>query len=75
MAEFSLLANLTNVIGAGLQLSAVLYDFATNIGTAGRDIRLLGTDVTLFCAILKEVRFIFSHFQKRRVSLAAIQST
>jgi hypothetical protein len=54
MAELGLLANLTAVIGAGLQLSIALYGFASTVGSAGREIEDMGCDLSLLCRVLKQ---------------------
>ena len=75
MAELSALANILSVIGAGIKLSTVLYEFASSIGSAGRDIRRLAGDVSLFCAVLKQVQSVLSKAKGFRVSMTAIDST
>ena len=57
MAEcLGLLANLGSLIGTGLALSRTLYDFATVVNSASSDVRNLATDISLFCAVLKQVK-------------------
>lgn len=44
------------VINAGLKLSMVLHRFAGPLGSAGEGVKDLGTEVVLFCAIMRQVR-------------------
>lgn len=46
MAEVAALSNLAGVICCGLKLSIALYEFSSSIGSAGREIKTLGTDIT-----------------------------
>ena len=71
----SLSASLAGIIGFSLKLSITLYDFASTLGTAGRDVRQLGSDVTLFCAVLKQVQSVLGKAKGCRASLTAIEST
>lgn len=75
MAEIAALSNLAGVICCGLRLSISLYDFATALGTAGREIKTLGTDITLFCSVLKQVQSSLGEAKSYRISTDAIQTT
>jgi hypothetical protein len=74
MAELGVLANLVAVVGAGLQLSVGLYDFASTLGSAGREIEDMGYDITLLCAVLKRVQSILDNPKSTRLSATAIQN-
>lgn len=75
MAELGVLASLVGVVGAGLQLSVALYDFASTLGSAGREIEDMGYDVTLLCAVLKRVQSTLDNPKSTRLSVTAIQTT
>ena len=75
MAELALVANLVAVVGAGLQLSGGLYDFASTLGSAGREIEDMGYDTTLLCAVLKRVQSTLDNPRSARLSVTAIQTT
>jgi hypothetical protein len=68
MAELGVLANLVAVVGAGLQLSVGLYDFASTLGSAGREIEDIGYDITLLCAVLKRVQSTLDNPKSTRLS-------
>lgn len=75
MAELGILANVVGVVGAGLQLSVVLYDFASTLGSAGREIEDMGYDITLLCTVLKRVQSTLDSPKSTRLSVTAIQTT
>ena len=75
MAELGVLANLVGVVGAGLKLSVALYDFASTLGSAGREIEDMGYDITLLCAVLKRVQSTLDSPKATRLSVTAIQTT
>jgi len=71
MAEVGVLAG----FAAGLQLSMFLYDFASNIGSAGKEIKSVAVEVSLLCRVLKQVQSMLSKAKAFRVSTNAIQLT
>jgi hypothetical protein len=76
MAEcLGLLVNLGSLIGTGLALSRTLYDFATVLNSASSDVKDLATDISLFCAVLKQVKAALTQARAYRLSLSAIQTT
>lgn len=76
MAEVPELASLASVICCGLKLSISLYEFATSLGEAGREIKSLGTDITLFCSVLKQVQTTLGEANNAfRISINAMQTT
>lgn len=74
MAELGLVANIAGVVGAGLALSKVLYDFASVLGSASRDIKGLATDISLFCSVLKHVQTTLNRAKSYRLSMTAVQT-
>jgi hypothetical protein len=75
MAELGLLANLAAMIGAGVQTSIALYSLASTIGSAGRELEDMGSDITLFCRVLKQVQKSLTNPTSARLSMTAIQDT
>jgi len=75
MAELGVLASLVGVVGAVIQLSVALYDFASTLGSAGREIEDMGCDITLLCAVLKRVQSTLDNPKSTRLSITAIQTT
>ncbi|OAP55814.1 hypothetical protein AYL99_09966 [Fonsecaea erecta] len=75
MAEaLGLVASLANIIGAGLALSKGLYEFASVLGSASRDIKDLSTDISLFCSVLKHVQTTLTRARAFRLSMSAVQT-
>jgi len=75
MAEaLGLIANLAGVVGAGLALSKVLYDFASALGSASSEVKALATYISLFCSVLKHVQTTLTRARAFRLSLSAIQT-
>ncbi|KAI1627088.1 hypothetical protein EDD37DRAFT_249536 [Exophiala viscosa] len=74
MAEIGVLTNVAQIIGAGLALSKTLYDFAVVLSTAGRDVKDLATDISLFCSVLKQVQSTLTRARAYRLSLSALQA-
>jgi hypothetical protein len=60
MAEVGVIAG----FAAGLKLSVCLYDFASNIGSAGKEIKSVAREASLLCRFLKQVQ---SMLQKPRL--------
>ena len=75
MVEIGALANFACVIGAGLQLSMVLYDLASTVGFACKEIKSVAREVSLLCRVLKQVQSTLSKVKAFRVSTNAIQLT
>jgi hypothetical protein len=75
MAEIGALANFAGVIGAGLQLSMVFYDFASTIGAAGKELKSVAREISLVCGVLKQVQSMLSKAKAFRASTSAIQLT
>jgi hypothetical protein len=69
MAEVGVLAS----FAAGLQPSMFLYDSASNIRSAGREIKSVAHEASLLCRVLKQVQSILSKGKAFQVSTNAIQ--
>lgn len=76
MAEcIGVLANIGGLIATGLTLSKTLYEFANAIGSASSEVKGLATDISLFCAVLKQVQGSLTQARAFRLSVSAIQTT
>ncbi|KAI9662253.1 MAG: hypothetical protein M1821_008419 [Bathelium mastoideum] len=58
MAEVGLIASIVGVATAATQLSLGLYEVATALKDAGRDIRMVADETSLFSRVLKEVKTV-----------------
>lgn len=74
LAAVGIAANFAGVIGAGLALSRSLYDFSQVLGSASEDVKSLGTDVSLFCAVLKQVQSTLIDTKIYRLSNSAVDT-
>lgn len=61
-----------SVIGLGVKLSIALYHFASPLGTAGEDMKDVGAEITLFCAIMRQVQSTFDSPKSFRISTTAL---
>jgi hypothetical protein len=61
MAELGIIVSIVGLVGAGAKLSIVLFDFASTIGSAGYELQAIGTEISLFCSVLKQVQGVLSH--------------
>jgi len=76
MAEaLGAIASIVGIVGAGAKLSIALFDFAGNIGSAGAEVRAIGTEITLFCSVLQQLERTLAKAQDRRYSISAIETT
>ena len=69
------IASIFGVIGAGAKLSILLFDFASTIGSAGSEVRAIGTEIALFCSVLQQLERTLAKAQDRRYSISAIETT
>jgi len=76
MAEaLGAIASIVGIVGAGAKLSIALFDFAGNIGSAGAEVRAIGTEITLFCSVLQQLERTLAKAKDRRYSISAIETT
>lgn len=57
------------------ELSIILFDFGSTIGSAGSQIKAMGTEISLFCAVLKQLHGMLTKAKAFRYSISAIQAT
>lgn len=74
MAEIGLIASIIGVAGAGAKLSIAIFDIASTIGAAGKELQDLSTEISLLCSVFKQLELLLSlaHF---RYSNAAVDTT
>ena len=76
MAEaLGAIASIISIAGAGAKLSILLFDFAGNIGSAGSEVRAIGTEISLFCSVLQQLERTLAKAKNRRYSISAIETT
>lgn len=56
MAEIGLVASIIQILSVGAKLSTSLYTFAESIGSAGLEIQIIAKEITLFSAVLNQLR-------------------
>lgn len=56
MAEIGLVASIIQILSVGAKLSTSLYGFAETIGSAGLEIQIMAKEITLFSAVLNQLR-------------------
>ena len=62
-----------SVIIPGIHIALEIFHFASPLGSAGDDMKGMGAEVTLFCAIMRQVRVIFTKPKTFRISTTAYQ--
>lgn len=70
MAELAVIASVVGLLGAGTKLSVAIFDFAATLGSAASELQTIGTEVTLFCSVIKQLQSTMSHASFRYSSLA-----
>jgi hypothetical protein len=74
MAEIGLLASIISVASAGAKTSLCLYQFADAVGSAGKGIRGVATEISLFCSVLKQLDSTLRRARSARYSLSALMA-
>jgi hypothetical protein len=72
MAEISAIASIISVAGAGAKLSLLLYEFASTVASARTEVISVGRDISLSCAVLKQVASVFGNQKAARFSTTAL---
>lgn len=54
MAE--VVASIAGIITFGTQVAVLLFKFGSALKSSGEDVGWLGTEITMFCAVLKELK-------------------
>ncbi|KAH7314197.1 hypothetical protein BKA65DRAFT_516323 [Rhexocercosporidium sp. MPI-PUGE-AT-0058] len=55
MAEIGLLASIIGIAGAGAKLSKGLWDVAKAFGSAGKDVKLVATEINTLCRVFTQL--------------------
>lgn len=55
MAEIGAIASIVGLAGAGVKISLTLFDLADRVGSTGAEVKLVATELSLFCSVLQEV--------------------
>ena len=74
MAEIGVIASIIGLISTGAKLSLAIFDFASSIGHAGKELRDVGTEISLFCSVVTQLQAVLTHAHFR-YSTAAINTT
>lgn len=61
MAELGLIASIVGIAGAGAKLSITIFDFASTMGNAGRELQDISTEISLLCSVLKQLEVVLAH--------------
>lgn len=69
------IASIVGIAGAGAKLSIVLFEFASSVGSAGVEARQIGTEISLFCSVLKQLQSTLTKARSYRYSISAIETT
>jgi Ras association (RalGDS/AF-6) domain len=72
MAEIGLIASIVGVAATGAKLSLLLYQFADAVGSAARDVRVVATEISLFCSVLQQLDSTLQKAKAARYSLTAL---
>ena len=72
MAELAAISAVVGLVGAGTQISILLFDLASAIGGASKELHYIATEVSLFCSVLKELQFTLEEADRYGLTPAAI---
>ena len=75
MAEIGAIASILGVIGAGTKVSITLFQFGASIGSASTEVKAIGTEISLFCSVLKQLHSTLTKAKSFRYSISAIATT
>ncbi|MCJ1352032.1 MAG: Adaptor for signal transduction [Icmadophila ericetorum] len=74
MAEVGAIASIVGLIVTGAQLSNVLFDVGSSLGSAGWEVRAVGTEIALFCSVMRLLERMLDRAEDRRYSIGAIET-
>ena len=75
MAELGAIASIIGIVGIGAKLSISLFELAATVGSAGTEIRAIGTEISLFCSVLRQLEKTLNRAKSFRYSISAIETT
>ncbi|KAK5711521.1 hypothetical protein LTR17_018349 [Elasticomyces elasticus] len=67
MAELGLIAGIFGLVGAGTKLSITIFDFASTIGHAGKELQDFGTANSQLCSFLQQLHILLNHAHFKHV--------
>lgn len=74
MAEIGLIASIIGVASVGFKLSIAVFDFASTIGAAGKELQDVGTEISMLCSVLNQLETVLQH-AKFHYTAAAEETT
>jgi hypothetical protein len=74
-AEIPAIASIVGVARTGAKLSLLLYEFASTVASARAEVISVGRDISLACAVLKQVASVFGNEKMARFSTTALGTT
>ena len=75
MEAIGALASIIGVVGAGTKLSIALFNFASTIGSASREVQSVAIEISQFCAVLDQLERTLNKAKDKRYSISAINVT
>jgi hypothetical protein len=75
MAELGAIASIVGIAAAGAQLSMALFEFGSTVGSARSEVNQIATEISQFCAVLKQLHSTLTKAKARRYSISAIATT
>jgi hypothetical protein len=75
MAELGAIASIVGIAAAGAELSMVLFEFGSTVGSARTEVNQIATEISQFCAVLKQLHSTLTKAKARRYSISAIATT
>lgn len=57
MAGIDVISSIVGIVGVGVKLSITLYEVADDIGSAGKDVRIIGSEMASFAQVNFQVLF------------------
>ncbi|KAH7386557.1 hypothetical protein BKA64DRAFT_711776 [Cadophora sp. MPI-SDFR-AT-0126] len=75
MAELGAIASIVGIAAAGAKLSMVLFEFGSTVGSARTEVNQIATEISQFCAVLKQLHSTLTKAKAHRYSVSAIATT
>jgi len=75
MAEIAIAASIIAVAGAGAKMSSILHQLASDIGSAGKDARMIGNEVSSFCSIMNVLGTTLARAETAKYSTRCADNT
>jgi hypothetical protein len=72
MAELA--ASIIGIISVGTKVTLVIFEIASDLGSAGEDVQWLGTEISVFCAVLEDLKSTLEQAQSSGFSLTSLKN-